>query len=585
MRMTRPEMMNDRQGDQQPPQDSVSRATRVALIAVMIGATLVLYGRGLTQSAGDYGDAIHHLMNGIFVHDALADPAHAMTHPIEYGFRYYRYFPAVNIGYYPPVFPLLSGILMLVFGVSGTTGQLTVLLLAVALTLFSFAWFRLRLETWWAAGATLLLMSTPLLVYWGRDIMLEIPSLAFMTGAVWAFERLLRVDRPGWRDALMWAVLTSAALWTKQTTIILLVIYVVAMVSARRWGHLRQPAVIVAVVIVTAAALALIAVTLALGGANVAQSVGGNLHQTKRFDLQRWLVYLLWLRTLMGWPVLIAAGLGAVVLVARRARSPGWTSTVLGWIVAFYLVHSYFSAREPRYASLWLPPFCALAALGLRALPFALPIPRRGSITRVPVGALLLVGLIAYTVGRTAVVGQHHVSDAYQRAAADLRDRLAPFTCLTFLADRPGRPALSYRLALEERGNRDRDISSFGRIARATQVLPDWHRRWPDVQAMDRALKEWNVKYILTETPRPIEETNDAEIAEAVDGILRLGDFREVGRYPVLQIESDLAFGVGVERFSTRTLSLYERGSSMIFNPVGAVPVRTHRIRVTVPND
>ena len=202
-------MMNDRQGDQQPPQDSVSRATRVALIAVMIGATLVLYGRGLTQSAGDYGDAIHHLMNGIFVHDALADPAHAMTHPIEYGFRYYRYFPAVNIGYYPPVFPLLSGILMLVFGVSGTTGQLTVLLLAVALTLFSFAWFRLRLETWWAAGATLLLMSTPLLVYWGRDIMLEIPSLAFMTGAVWAFERLLRVDRPGWRDALMWAVLTK----------------------------------------------------------------------------------------------------------------------------------------------------------------------------------------------------------------------------------------------------------------------------------------------------------------------------------------------------------------------------------------
>jgi len=156
--MTRLEMMNDRQGDQQPPQDCVSRTTRVALIAVLIGATLVLYGRGLTQSAGGYGDAVHHLMNGIFVHDALADPARSMAHPIEYGFRYYRYFPAVNIGYYPTVFPLLSGILMLVFGVSGTTGQLTVLLLAVALTLFSFEWFRLRLETWWAAGATVLLI-------------------------------------------------------------------------------------------------------------------------------------------------------------------------------------------------------------------------------------------------------------------------------------------------------------------------------------------------------------------------------------------------------------------------------------------
>lgn len=573
--------MNDRQGDQQPRQDSVSRATRAALTAVIVGATLFLYGRDLTQSAGGYGDAIHHLMNGIFFHDVLADPARSMAHPIEYGFQYYRHFPAVNIGYYPPVFPLLSGILMLVFGVSGTTGQLTVLLLAVALALFSFEWFRLRLETWWAAGATLLLMSTPLLVYWGRDIMLEIPSLAFMTGAVWAFERLLRVDRPSRRDAFMWAALTSAALWTKQTTIIVLVIYVVASVSARRWGHLRQPAVIVAVVFVTAAALALVAVTLALGGANAAQVVGGDFYPVNRFALQRWLVYPLWLPAVMGWPVLIAAGLGAVVLVARRAQAPGWASTVLGWIATFYLVHSYFFGREPRYASLWLTPFCALAVLGLRALPFALPIPRRGSIIRVPVGALLLVGLIAYTVGRTAAVGQPYVSDAYQRASADLRDRLAPFTCLTFLPDRPGRSALSYRLAIEERGNRDRDIFSFGRIVRATQVLSGWRRRWPDFQAMDRALKEWNVKYILTETPRP--GRFDPEIAEAVDGILRLGDFREVGRYPVLRIDSARPFGVGVGRLPTRTLSLYERVSPMTFNPEGAVPVRTHRIRITLP--
>jgi len=140
--------------------------------------------------------------------------------------------------------------------------------------------------------------------------------------------------------------------------------------------------------------------------------------------------------------------------------------------------------------------------------------------------------------------------------------------------------------AFPERAHSDGAPRIFGRIARATQALPDWRRRWPDLPAMDRALKEWNVKYILTETPRPIEETNDAEIAEAVDGILRLGDFREVGRYPVLQIiESDMQFGVGVSRFSTRTLSLYERVSPMTFNPVGAVPVRTHRIRITLPNE
>src|SRR5262245_13079920 len=183
-----------------PPFWTIGRLT-LALVLL----TLLIYGRGLTRSVGEYGDAFHHLMNGIFMHDVFCDARTALADPRQFALNYYSHYPAVSLGYYPPGFAAISGALMLVFGVSGATAQLAVLLSAVALTLFAFAWFRLRFDRLWAAGGTILMISVPFLVHWGRDIMLEIPALALMMGAVWSFERLLRMDRPTWGMALIWA--------------------------------------------------------------------------------------------------------------------------------------------------------------------------------------------------------------------------------------------------------------------------------------------------------------------------------------------------------------------------------------------
>jgi Dolichyl-phosphate-mannose-protein mannosyltransferase len=203
--------------------DERTRVRRLAFPLVLF--TLVVYGRAFVHSRGAFGDAFHHLMNGIFVFDLLREPAAALSDPLGYATSYYRHFPAMSIGYYPPVFPVIEAALMGVFGVSATTGQLTVLLMAVPLALFSFAWFRLRADPWTAAGGAALLVTAPSLVYWGRDIMLEVPVVAFMVGALWLFERLLASDRPSWALAVGWAALAALAMWTKQHAVFLVGVF------------------------------------------------------------------------------------------------------------------------------------------------------------------------------------------------------------------------------------------------------------------------------------------------------------------------------------------------------------------------
>ena len=144
--------------------DADERALSRRLVIALVLLTVVLYGRDLTRSTGFSGDSFHHLMNGIFIFDALHEPRRALADPLAYATNYYQHYPAVNLGYYMPVFPAIEAAFMMVFGVSPATGQTAVLFMAVVLTLFSFAWFRLRFDPWWAAGATVLLMSTPQLV-------------------------------------------------------------------------------------------------------------------------------------------------------------------------------------------------------------------------------------------------------------------------------------------------------------------------------------------------------------------------------------------------------------------------------------
>jgi hypothetical protein len=540
----------------------------------LVVLTLVLYGRGWTQNRGAFGDSFHHLINGIFVYDAACDPVASLSNPLEFAYRYYRHFPAVNLGYYLPLFAMLEALLMSVFGVSSACGQLAVLLMAVVMALFMYAWLRLRFDAWWAAATAAAMISAPLLVGWGRDIMLEIPVLALMIGAMWAFERVLRADRPRGQTIALGVLLAVMALATKQHSLMLLGVFGISLLTTRRWRLLADWRFLIGIAVIAAAAAAVVLMTLRMGGDAVGHSVGFTAeHVADRFNLEQWTVYPQRLPNIVGWPTVILAAVGLVVCLRGRTD---FVSPALAWMVVFYLMHSYFKAQSIRYACLWIPPFFVLAAIGLKQLRWCIPLPSKRLPRRaVPVGTLLLVVWVGLSVARATRVGVPHVSSAYQQAAHDLSEEMGSFTCLTFFPDRPGRMAVCFRLAVEERRGPQRDIYAFGRIVRAIQLFNPANDVPSDPVDLARSLREWNIKYILTETPRPIDKrAGDDRVAEIVDGILAGNDYRVMRTYAV---QSDS------ERYPRRELVLYVRSRPMSLNPTGAPPILTGRIPIDLP--
>lgn len=536
--------------------------------------TLALYGPGLTQSRGVAGDSFHHLMNGIFVHDALCDPVAAISDPLEFGKNYYRHYPAVNLGYYPPVFPMLEAVTMSVVGVSSFAGQLTVLLFALCMALFAFAWFRLRLDRWWAFAAAAVLVATPTMVYWGRDIMLEIPALAFMLGGMWGFESAIRADKPSWRSCLVCGLCTAMALLTKQHALLLFGVYGISIVTTRRWKHLLNPRVVVALAIMGIAGAAITLMTLKVGGAAVGHTLGLNRqHVAQRFNAGQWLYYLRVLPEIVTWPTLVLAVVGLIVAVRKKVPH---TSVLVAWIIVFYIMHSYFRGQTYRYGCLWIPPFVMLGAIGLRHL-WVSGEDGADGVARakvLPIGGVVLSLWLGATIVQGARIEIPTVPHAYQQAADDLSKMAPPFSCMTFFPDFPGRPAVCFRLAVEKDRNPDRPVDSFGHVLRAGQVLRGWRNKWSDLDGLDDALKSWNVKYIFTETPRPINErAGEHLIAEAVDGLVASDAFREVSRWPVHWTSKWMP---------ERTLILYERSEPMVFHENAAWPLELARMKITI---
>lgn len=465
---------------------------------------------------------------------------------------------------------------MAVVGVSAWAGQLTVLLFALVCTGFAFAWFRMRFSEGWAAAAAALLMFAPYLVYWGRDIMLEVPLLALVLGAMYYFERLLRADQPGWRDSLAWTLCTVLAIWTKQHALMLLGVFAMATLTTLRWKHLVRAPVAAGVVVVALSAVALVVVQVKLGGDAVGHSVGFTAEHVKdRFNWDQWKYYVRRFPEVLYWPVLAAAGFGLVHVVLRR---PAYFSILLVWPAVFYVMHSYMKAQDIRYAIVVMPPVVALAVLGVRSLGFAAVEPRRtGAAARVGMACLL-----AYTGWGVLKVRVPEVSPSYRLAADELCARLAPFSCLTFVAERAARPAVMHRLVVEKRRSAERDIYSFGRILRASQVLRGGSGRWPDAAGVSVALKEWNVKYLLIESPSPFDpHSDDARIAGLLEE-LAAREFTAVAKYPVDLTAPRWPVRISRNDHPHRTLRLLERTEAMEFNPAADPPIRPKRVDLTI---
>ncbi len=414
--------MSGRPGPGEPA--PTRRLADLASTALVVAAVLALY---LTAPAPDgflWSDAPRHALNGVLLADFLREMP--LDRPIRWAFEYYLTWPALTVFFYPPLFAALSVPFVLLFGIDETVSLLPVAGHALALGLAMVVLLRPFLGPWGGAGAALVLLGSPAVAFWSRQVMLEVPAATWPAWAVVALLAWLCVGRP----AALWAGVTclAAGIWTKFATL-----YALPLLPLAAWLRLGPDALRDRTVRRAHAVLALFVLPWALhqlvfGRHNLVNLAGAGDLALQPTNPWSWLWYVRELPAMGGIGALVAAFL--LLLAGRRLlRDPRLSRELpllLGWLGFAWLFFSFVALKEDRQGLHLLAP---LVALGFLALGRLLPGPWGGRIA-------LLVGLVAFAQG--LLLARPPAILGYRDAAATAAALARPGSTVLVAGERDG---------------------------------------------------------------------------------------------------------------------------------------------------
>lgn len=375
-----------------------------------------LFSKGLTDPDVGWPDADRILMDGLFIHDFLRDLTFAelfnrnLPHTtFQYALNYFAHYPALSLGSRPPFFPFIEAIFFFIFGVQDWSGKLAVIVTALLGTL---AWYDLVRRTHDRPTALLacgFLFTTPFIAYWTWYPMLEIPALTMCLITANLFWRYTTSGQLKWLYLSAFAF--CLALWTKQTTLFMLLWFIPWLIYTGRikeiltkkstWG------VVIMVLILT---VPLGFLTIWMGKMNMALTVEGVDPELQGLGLTDW-AYLRQYIDLLVYkqvtpPILWLGAFGVIGAIWQRDRKAIF---YLLLIVATYLFFtSLRSYRIDRYTIFWVPAFALFAALPFYYI--------RNYALAKPLGWLLAILIIALQANET-IAKPPAITRGYQEAA------------------------------------------------------------------------------------------------------------------------------------------------------------------------
>ena len=216
-----------------------SDPVKLAVICIVL-ATAVLFFHAASESAtaelGSHPDEAAHFVTGLMVHDYLASGFHES--PLRYAAEYYKHYPKIGLGVWPPFFYLVQAAWTLVLPV----GVHSILWLMAGLTLALgavTAWALLK-EYGFAQALTgsLLLISLPLIQQYSNMVMAEMLSALTMFCAVLSLARFLDSGRTA--TAVAFGICASLAILTKGTGLALAIAPPLAILFTGRTALLKN---------------------------------------------------------------------------------------------------------------------------------------------------------------------------------------------------------------------------------------------------------------------------------------------------------------------------------------------------------
>lgn len=336
-----------------------------AVVAMLLLATGVVLCKDIAVGGLRHGDSAVHAMDGVLIHDWAAAGFDAWPGPMEFATRQYSHYPTLGIGrHYPPGFALVESVFFAVLGISAYSARLCVVFFGMIAALGTYVFTRSFTDRPTSALGVMALLAMPATTLWGRQTLLEIPTLAVLIWAGVAFSWYMRQPSPR-RLALLLTICALTVLF-KQTAVFLMGAVALTLLVGAVWFTIRMSHCLWAI---TAAAVAIVVVVVSLDG-HGAQLLRGDLTLPNRWSWEALTFYLFSLPDQVGAAVLIAALTG--ILISRGM--PGLHVLFLAlWIAACYMMLTIADYKNPRYLYLGLFPIVVWAALGVGRLLALLP--------------------------------------------------------------------------------------------------------------------------------------------------------------------------------------------------------------------
>ena len=327
------------------------------LILIALVATGIVLGKDISVGGLRYGDTAVHAMDGVLIHDWIAAGPDAWVEPMHFAEAQYGHYPCLGIGrHYPPGFAIVEAVFFGVFGVSPFTARLAVVFFGLIACIGAYLFLRTLTDRPTSLLGSVILMTLPAVTRWGRQTMLEVPTLAALTWGAFAFSWY--VANPSRRRFAMLVMTAAATIAFRQTGVFLLGAIAMALFfTARRrrvpWAHVWIAAAIAVAVIV--------GVAFSFEGA-AARMFRGRASHESLWGVDALTFYLRRLPGLTGWSMLAASAVGMVVCM-RNHRAQG--VFLMAWLVVSYVMLCAADLKYPRFFFVGLFPFAVWAALAI----------------------------------------------------------------------------------------------------------------------------------------------------------------------------------------------------------------------------
>ncbi len=199
-----------------------------------------------SSELGAHPDEAAHFVTGLMVRDYIASGLHGS--PLHYADEYYKHYPKIGLGVWPPFFYVVQAAWTLIF--PAKSGWVLWLMCVLGAALGAVTGWRLWREFGWAEGlgGTALLMGLPLVQQYSNMVMAEVLSALLMFGAAGCFASYL--EGAEWRGALGFGLCAGLAIMTKGTGLALVFVPPLAIVLTGRFDLLRRRSLWVAALLV-----------------------------------------------------------------------------------------------------------------------------------------------------------------------------------------------------------------------------------------------------------------------------------------------------------------------------------------------